>query len=192
VTYLVRQGGGSFNSQLEKIVFTDAQGVASATPYLGSASGMHNNIFEARAYGETGQPLVNSPAVFTLSAKVNAATRMYLVDGDKQSGQAGQVLAQPLRVQVVDAAFNPIAGHEVVFAVESGGGKLGNSFRDQVTIATDLSGVAAVNARLGTEVGVDNHVYSAAPLMAFHHCCNRRCALPPVRLMGRSIPRFRR
>jgi len=161
VTYLVRQGGGSFNSQLEKIVFTDAQGVASATPYLGSASGMHNNIFEARAYGETGQPLVNSPAVFTLSAKVNAATRMYLVDGDKQSGQAGQVLAQPLRVQVVDAAFNPIAGHEVVFAVESGGGKLGNSFRDQVTIATDLSGVAAVNARLGTEVGVDNHVYSA-------------------------------
>ncbi len=162
VTFLVRQGGGSFNGQLEKIVFTDAQGVASATPLLGSASGMHNNIFEARAYGETGQQLVNSPAVFTLSAKVNAATRMYLVDGDKQSGQAGQVLAQPLRVQVVDAAFNPIAGHEVVFAVESGSGKLGNNFRDRVAIATDLNGVAAVNARLGTEVGINNHIYSAS------------------------------
>ncbi|MBN1540595.1 Ig-like domain-containing protein, partial [candidate division KSB1 bacterium] len=161
VTFVVRQGGGSFNGQLETVVFTDAQGRAIATPRLGGTSGLNNNVFEARAFGDKGQQLSGSPAVFTLSAKLNTASRILMVDGNNQTAQAGQVLPRPFRIKVVDAAHNPIPGHDVLFSVESGNGKLGNNLTDRVTIATNLEGIASVAARLGAEVGIDNHLFSA-------------------------------
>jgi lysophospholipase L1-like esterase len=71
------------------------------------------------------------------------------VSGNGQSGQAGDDLADPLRVQVVDAFNNGIAGVPVQFTIAQGGGSL----IDSVPRSTDAEGHATMRVRLGTSTG---------------------------------------
>ncbi len=71
------------------------------------------------------------------------------VSGNGQSGQAGDVLTNPLRVQVVDAFSNGIAGVPVQFTIAQGGGSL----IDSVPRTTDADGYAPMRVRLGTSFG---------------------------------------
>jgi alpha-tubulin suppressor-like RCC1 family protein len=49
---------------------------------------------------------------------------MLVVSGDEQAGMAGQELADPLVVEVVDSAGEPVEGQLVNFVVTSGGGSV--------------------------------------------------------------------
>jgi hypothetical protein len=82
------------------------------------------------------------------SVLVNSAPfSISVVSGDNQSGQAGQPLASPLQVMVVDQEGNPFPGVKVNFAANNGGSV------SQSQVSTDDNGIASVNWTLG---GTDN------------------------------------
>ena len=71
------------------------------------------------------------------------------VAGDNQSGQAGSILAIPLRVQVLDALAAPLANVAVTFTTSNPGG----AFPGGTTIQTDATGFASTTWRLGSQAG---------------------------------------
>jgi YVTN family beta-propeller protein len=77
--------------------------------------------------------------------------------GDDQTGVAGETLASPLRVRVIDEMGEPLEAAAVTFDVVTGGGEV---FLDSppangasLTIATDEFGFAQVNWTLGPGLG---------------------------------------
>ncbi len=73
--------------------------------------------------------------------------RVEVVDGNGQQGTAGQALAQPVRVRVVDDRGRPVPGQAVNFVVTGGGGTV-----SVATVTTDDDGYAATQWTLGTSV----------------------------------------
>lgn len=73
------------------------------------------------------------------------------IGGDRQAGQVGEPLAQPLAVRVGDATGLPLAGEPVLFKVLQGDG----SFDGErlVAVTTDERGEAAVSFDLGRRAG---------------------------------------
>ncbi len=79
---------------------------------------------------------------------VAVPTGIAIVSGDGQIGQDGQVLAQPLIVQVTAADGLGVQGIPVAFAVVAGGGSISVD-----TVLTDASGQAQVTFTLGPGPG---------------------------------------
>lgn len=77
-------------------------------------------------------------------------TTLTAVAGDDQQARVGQTLDQPLTVQVLDAATQPVAGVPVQFAFEGDGA--GGSVDPAVT-STDSTGHAEATVRLGSTPG---------------------------------------
>ncbi|HEU0013220.1 MAG TPA: Ig-like domain-containing protein [Longimicrobium sp.] len=71
-----------------------------------------------------------------------------VVDGGGQTGAAGQALAEPVVVQVVDARGRPVPGQAVSFVVTAGGGSV-----FAATVTTDDDGRAANQWTLGPAAG---------------------------------------
>ena len=84
------------------------------------------------------------PVVFTVSAGEPPA-KMVKVSGDNQTGAPSHVLANPLVVEVLDAAGDPVSGVAVVFEVTAGGGQLSTT-----TTTTNTSGRAQTTLTLGS------------------------------------------
>ena len=76
------------------------------------------------------------------------ATQVALKDGDGQTATVGSPLPQPLRVTVLDAADNPVAGVAVQWSVLSGGGSVSSP-----AVTTGADGVAGVTFTLGLTAG---------------------------------------
>ncbi len=161
VRFIVRRGAGHFGGNNQIIVQTNGQGVASVFPTLGSDPGAENNVFEALAFGDFGQPLGGSPITFTLSAKASMAAQIFKPDSETLQAQAGTFLSMPLRARVADANGNPVPGHKVTFTVVSGGGKLSYDLTQSVNTSTDADGYASVRFKLGPDIGEDAHVIQA-------------------------------
>jgi hypothetical protein len=78
---------------------------------------------------------------------------LQILAGDQQSGQPGEMLAEPLKVRVQDGSGAPVAGQIVNFVVTSGNGHVfaGASL-------TNEDGIATERWTLGTDVSVEQRV----------------------------------
>jgi uncharacterized protein (TIGR03437 family) len=120
---------------------TDGSGVGSATIQLSGDAAITASV------GITGSTI--KPYIFHLKALTGTLpASVAIVSGDKQSGAAGAVLAQPLVVELRDAtnAPLPLAGLTVQF-------KATNASVPAVNVVTDSTGRASTTVTLGTAAG---------------------------------------
>lgn len=145
VRFTVATGGGTIDSLSFKDVLTDSSGHAAAYLTLGTAVGTFNNKVTV-----TGQGLSVSVDFFA-SATADFPHRLLQVSGSGQTAMAGTRLPSPFVVKVVDRFDNPIAAHNVTFAVVQGGGTIDGV--TQRTVPTGQTGFAQVYFTLGTSPG---------------------------------------
>src|SRR5918912_2627895 len=81
----------------------------------------------------------------TAPKKAGPPAKLSVVSGDMQEGTVGQELADPLVVQVTDAAGTPVRGQLVNFRVTKGGGSVFAGAN-----LTDANGIAKERWTLGT------------------------------------------
>ncbi len=145
VRFTVVAGGGHIDSLTYKDVLSDSAGLARVFLTLGTAAGTFNNKVTA-----TGQGL-SSTVDFFASATADDPHLLVLASGDGQTAMVGTRLPSPLVVRVVDRFQNPIAAHNVTFAVVQGGGTIDGVA--ERTVATSATGYAQVYFTLGTAPG---------------------------------------
>jgi endoglucanase len=76
------------------------------------------------------------------------ASKLVAVGESSLSGEPGFALAEPIRVRLVDANGNGVAGESVAFAVVQGGGSV-----EPADALTDAEGIASTTWRLGPQPG---------------------------------------
>ncbi len=131
VTFAATSGGGSVGTPN---AVTDSTGSASSTWTLGATGVQTASV--------TATGLAGSPLTITIAT---AATTLALVSGNSQIGSPGTLLPQPIVVKVTDAFGTGVSGHNVTFAVTSGGGSVGTP-----NAVTDATGSASSTWTLGT------------------------------------------
>ncbi len=128
-------------------VTTNVQGDASAAWTLGTRAGAGNNRVEASA---TGFGTVEFQAIATPDVP-----KLVVIDaGGNQYGAAGQPLARPIIVAVVDRGSNRLENVPVTFAIAQGDGSING--RPNVTANTDSDGRAWVTPTLGPDANAFN------------------------------------
>lgn len=137
VTFAIASGGGSL-TPTSVMVGTD--GRASSTWTLGNAAGAQ------AATATAGTATVN--VAFTAVATAGPADTLAIVSGDDQTGTVSAPLTDSIVVRVADAFGNPVSGHQVAFAVTSGGGSV-----SPAAVATGANGRAASRWTLGPDLG---------------------------------------
>lgn len=136
----------------------DGTGSASTTPVvpsggltftsLGTGSVHTCGITAAGTYcwgsNSAGQAGVGQPGgLYLVPTKVSGpATRVAVLAGNNQSAPVSSAVANPLSVQVFDAANAPVAGAAVRFEVKTGGGTINGT--TVFTEPTDSTGTASV------------------------------------------------
>ncbi|MBN1559563.1 Ig-like domain-containing protein [candidate division KSB1 bacterium] len=136
---------------------TDNNGYAEVRWGLGPQVGSQNN--KMRATAQVNQVhLVNSPYVFSASAMVGGAEKLYKVTNDTNlSSIIGNTLSEYLKVRVTDGLDNPVANVAVRFQVlsrnEAQGGTLDGLIDSVKTKNTDSNGFAWVQFTLGHNSG---------------------------------------
>jgi hypothetical protein len=76
--------------------------------------------------------------------------RVRVVDGDNQQARTGELLSDPLVVQVTDTGQAPVPGTQVEFSFV---GDAAGAVLDPAVTATDSSGIASAAVRLGSASG---------------------------------------
>ena len=137
VSFSVTAGGGLLSSTTDA---TDANGRATTRLTLGSDAG--TNTVAATVEGL-------EPVTFTATAIKQMPHSLTKVSGDGQQGQAGQQLAKPFVVSVLDQNGAAFAGASVTFSVTAGGGTL------SAATTTDANGRAATRLTLGSDAGTN-------------------------------------
>jgi len=100
--------------------------------------------------------LLSSPYSKPANTDPASAYQVYKIAAtDFQKGTAGEKLAQPLKVMVLDIKGNPVSAADVTFTVKGGEGKVGIPAAGAVTVATDGKGIASVEFTLGEKTGVN-------------------------------------
>jgi hypothetical protein len=122
---------------------TDSLGVARARWTLAPRTGTQR--LRAQVGSGTGRQAI-APVTIAAHAAAGAPAAIAVVAGDGQRAAAGNALAKPLVVRVVDAAGNGVAG--AVLSFIPSGGTLGDS-----TVHTDSLGLARVRWTLGHSAG---------------------------------------
>ncbi|MBD3385713.1 T9SS type A sorting domain-containing protein [candidate division KSB1 bacterium] len=146
VTFGAITDGGKFTNMRKVTVETDASGRASAFATLGVVAGDTSYVYHASVTGAK-----NSPIVFKASARAGSPTQLKYVSGNKQSHQVGQVLDDPLVVQVLDAFENPVALASVTYRIHSGDGSFNGA--DTISVTTNKQGYAPAYLKLGATIG---------------------------------------
>ncbi|MCD6505518.1 tandem-95 repeat protein [Candidatus Poribacteria bacterium] len=135
---------------------TDSNGRAAAYLKLGK------NASHEISVTATALSLQDQSVTFKAHILPDAPSKLEIVSGDGQIGEAGYALSSPLVVRVLDRYGNPIAGLPVTFTVSSGGGKLIPDDLsppvEKLTVETDENGEASARLILGDEAGVLNEV----------------------------------
>lgn len=145
VEFVITSGTASFEGQASFTATTDTQGLAHASPTIGTTAGQTIRV-EARA-----ENVSNSPIVFSLFTVAGEARKLVLVSGNNQTGRAEQTLPEALAVRVSDVYDNPVAGYPVTFKVN-----IGECYFDGATtqtVMTDSLGIAQTRVTLGTQQG---------------------------------------
>ena len=113
-----------------------------------------------------------------------------IVSGDGQSAPAGQALAQPLVVQVIDALNRPVEGQTVTFAIDAGGGTVAPGSAE-----TGTDGEASATWTLGNGAGQQTlhaQVTGDGAPAAADHARTPRCVRGTCSIAQRPGIRFRR
>jgi hypothetical protein len=76
--------------------------------------------------------------------------RVRIVDGDNQEARTGELLNDPLVIQVVDSGQAPVPGTSIEFSFV---GDPAGAVLDPAVTTTDSSGLASAAVRLGLESG---------------------------------------
>ncbi len=109
--------------------------------------------------------------------------RLVMVSGDQQRGAGGEVLANPLVVEVRDQYDAPLPGVEVTFAVTQGDGSVGGRFTLQSRTTDDSGRVEAV-LTLGPLQGTNIVEVSSPGLQGFSFSAAGAGGLDPPRMEG--------
>ncbi len=161
VIFEVTAGGGKINGATKDTIKTNAQGLAQVTLVAGSTSGLYNNQVRVRAFNGTLE-LNNSPLTFVASVTPSKARAMNITAGNRQTGPAGEALANALRVRVVDAQGNPIKDHAVRFrSTAQANGSFGNTTTRDTTAISDANGFAQMKWFLGSKTLPDSQSVTA-------------------------------
>jgi len=115
VYYEVIGGGGRIIE--DQPVVSDSNGLAYSRLVLGPVPG--ENMVKV-----TSQGLLGSPLYFSATGKVGQPISMFFVSGHGQTGKAGEVLEQPFVVGVRDIEGDVVAGIDILYEVDIGGGSL--------------------------------------------------------------------
>jgi hypothetical protein len=109
--------------------------------------------------------LPGDPSGPTPGPTTPAPSTLTAVAGDDQRAPVGQTLDQPLTVQVLDAAAQPVANVQVRFAFEGDGA---GGTVDPASTTTDAEGQAEATVRLGDQPGEQTIVaaLAAAPTLS--------------------------
>ncbi|HEX7120617.1 MAG TPA: Ig-like domain-containing protein [Longimicrobiales bacterium] len=141
VTWSVTEGDGSVEPATAR---TDVSGVASTQWTLGTASG-EQSVSASSPGLET--------ATFSAEAEADAPDGIEFLFGTDQLAIAGDPLAAPVVVRVVDQYDNPVSGAEVTFAVTAG-----DATANPGTATTDAAGVASVQLSISDVAGLNDSV----------------------------------
>ena len=150
-TLLPETGNGNFSGQDTISVATDSLGLARVYYNAGNIEGANQVRAELPAS-------LNIPAVMFTSLMVQPPkpNRILEVSGNYQDGTVNELLNLPLKVKVIDPFGQVKANVNLLAVVKSGGGKV--NAQDSVLIATDATGVAQVNLRVGKTSGYNNQI----------------------------------
>ncbi len=144
VSFEVDGGNGHFIGASQ--IVSDSVGMACVSYVLG-ASAVENRV-RATAPG-----LRNSPFLFVLNAKNQAARKLLATSGNNQVGVVLENLAKPLVMRVLDRDDRIVAGAEVMFEVTFGGGQVNGG--TQALVKSNEHGEAVVTWRLGPNAGTN-------------------------------------
>ena len=159
VRFRVVKGGGNFDGLSEKVVNSDANGLAQASLTLGKTAGDSTNVVEALSYrvDQTTIPLEGSPIrLWANGTPATAAKLVKLASTDNQQAPNGRELVQPLKAQVTDVHGNAIRGYPVTFQVEGAGGTIVDETGATTVkvVMTGSDGYATVRWRMPVALGV--------------------------------------
>lgn len=156
VVFTVTAGGGTATGTTAR---TTASGMAAVGGWtLGPSPGPNRLV---AAVGEV-------EVEFEATAIAGPPAAIRIVSGDGQSASSGQVVPEPLAVEVTDGSF-PVEGANVGFAVLTGGGVV-----EPAIGTTDANGIATTTWRLGA-VGANGATATVA-------------GLPPVSFSATAVP----
>jgi Bacterial Ig-like domain (group 1) len=143
VTWAILSGGGALDAATTT---TDANGLAKAVYTAGTTAGPVTITATASTL---------TPASFTVTVNPDQPAAITMVGGDQQNAPAGQLLAQPLVVKVVDQYGNPIAGVTVSWSTNEGTLSAASTMTDatgqasiQLTLGSDATGPVTVTAAI--------------------------------------------
>jgi len=162
VTFAVTRGDGRVGvfpeSDSSADAISDDQGIAQIFFTLGSRAGAGNQEVTANAVG------IPDRVVFCASARTGPPRRIRRIVGSNQLGawsaEVGVEAPFPLLAQAFDLLGNPVAGVDVTYRVEEGGGDFSGG--ETVIVTTDAEGKAAARFRLGPAPGINNNRVSAS------------------------------
>ncbi len=162
VVFRVAQGAGvvGVGTDLEArgvMVRTDVNGVAQTSFRLGSRVGLGNQRVTARVVG------FEEAIEFYATATSALGNKISINAGNNQRGAMFQPLPGPFIVAVTDEGSNVVAGTEVRFDVNAGGGLFQNG-ESSITVLTDSDGRASALLTLGGELGLDQQRVTATLL----------------------------
>lgn len=139
VSFAVRQGGGTVSSTSS---ISDSTGIATSVWTLGALLGAQQ-LVALLGHGA-------DSVVFAAVATVGAPAHILLISGNGQVGRSDQALANPLVVEVTDAAGKPLPGASVVFAQ---GVANPDGFTSANPVSTGPDGTASITWTLGKNAG---------------------------------------
>jgi PKD repeat protein len=108
----VAVGGGSVS---EAVVETDEDGRSRVDRILGPTVGQQTTLASSEG-------LAGSPVTFVHTALSGDASRLVVISGNDQTGEAGSMLPAELVVQLIDADGNGVPSTAVSWVVATGGG----------------------------------------------------------------------
>ncbi|MGI9627588.1 MAG: protein kinase domain-containing protein [Longimicrobiales bacterium] len=130
--------------------------VSGAVGYIAFQTGMGGELWPGQGPEQVDVdpiPGVPTGGAGTQSVALKLPATLERVDPDPIMGAAGETVADPIRVRVLDQEGAPVAAALVNFQVSSGGGQISDP-----SVETDGAGVAMATWVLGTGSGVDRVV----------------------------------
>lgn len=126
----------------------------------------------------------------TIQRQQVVGARPRIVSGDGQQAGVNETLPQPLVVEVVDEAGNPLAGRTVIFEVTANSGALRRATNDtaarKLQVPTNGAGQATVLFTLGNRSGQGNNRVTVSSVGAAGQVvfCASGLGAPPTRILA--------
>ncbi len=158
VFFAVTQGAGSIIGPGSTMgtrmlgALTDAGGFAEVQWTLGLDAGPETVLAYAPERRDEG-------VSFQAESLGEGAATLHATSGFNQMGLVGTALISPFKMMVADRFGNPVANQPIEVRVAGGGGTIDG--QTELTVFSDVEGMAEVTLTLGPEPGLQNHAVEA-------------------------------